>query len=331
MDRRPLARVALAACASLAFGAPLQADTLSRGHDVAAQFLRGDADAIWAAMTPDMRQAIGSPQALRAVHDDLRQAFGDEAEVLSETESAQGGFDVYTRLARWTQSAAPIGMTVSFDAQDKVAGLFVGPRAQAAPSQHLDYRTQARLRLPVDGEWFVYWGGRDVADNYHAADPGQRFALDLLVLEDGASHTGDAGVLANYHCWHRPILAPADATVVAVVKDLPDQAIGAMDPRHPAGNHVVLDFGHEEFGFLAHLRQGSATVAPGDRVTAGQELGRCGNSGNSSEPHLHFHLQNTARLGLGAGLPAQFIDYRADGKAVARGEPQRGERVEAGR
>ena len=100
-----------------------------------------------------------------------------------------------------------------------------------------------------------------------------------------------------------------------------------MDRANPVGNHVVIDHGGE-FSFLAHLRQGSVSVKAGDRVSAGQPLGRCGNSGNTTMPHLHYHLQTTAVFAQGAGLPAQFNDYRADGQRVARGEPQRGEHLE---
>ena len=62
--------------------------------------------------------------------------------------------------------------------------------------------------------------------------------------------------------------------------------------RTPAGNHVVLDLGSGEYALLAHLRRGSVRVRPGQRVRRGETLGRCGNSGNSSEPHLHFHVQD---------------------------------------
>lgn len=62
-------------------------------------------------------------------------------------------------------------------------------------------------------------------------------------------------------------------------------------------------------------------------MKAGQTLGLCGNSGNSSEPHLHYHLQNTGIFFDGDGLPAQFLNYVADGKAVERGEPRKGQQV----
>ncbi|MCE7033233.1 M23 family metallopeptidase, partial [Lysobacter sp. GX 14042] len=78
-----------------------------------------------------------------------------------------------------------------------------------------------------------------------------------------------------------------------------------------------------------HLRQDSVAVEAGQQVAAGDELGRCGNSGNTSEPHLHFHLQDSPVFGEGLGLPAFFNDYTADGEAVERGEPVQGQVVRA--
>ena len=95
----------------------------------------------------------------------------------------------------------------------------------------------------------------------------------------------------------------------------------------PCGNHVVLDLGNEEYLFIAHLQTGSVKVKPGDHVKAGDAMGLCGNSGNSSEPHLHIHLQTTPRFGDGKGLPLQFQHYEADKKPVDRGEPTRGQAI----
>jgi murein DD-endopeptidase MepM/ murein hydrolase activator NlpD len=95
----------------------------------------------------------------------------------------------------------------------------------------------------------------------------------------------------------------------------------------PLGNHVVLDLGNGEYAFFAHFKQGSVAVKPGDAVEPGATLGACGNSGHSSEPHLHFHVQDSPTPFSGDGLPAQFVDYVANGASVARGEPRRGERI----
>ena len=102
---------------------------------------------------------------------------------------------------------------------------------------------------------------------------------------------------------------------------------GVMNAEQPLGNHVILDHGNGEYSFLAHFKNGSLAVSVGDEVAAGDILGLCGNSGNSSEPHLHYHLQTTPTFGAGDGLPAQFLNYLADGKSVANGEPTRGQHI----
>jgi murein DD-endopeptidase MepM/ murein hydrolase activator NlpD len=153
--------------------------------------------------------------------------------------------------------------------------------------------------------------------------------MDMLIYRDGVTHSGEAGTLESYHCWGEPILSPGAGTVVTVTNDLPDNPIGRTDPQHPAGNHVVIDLGNSEFAFLAHMQEGSITVSEGETVETGDKLGLCGNSGNTSEPHLHMHLQTTPDLTRGEGLPAQFVDYVANGEAVARGEPQAGQFIRA--
>lgn len=305
-----------------------QADPLSAAQRMAERFLLGDVDAIWSASTPEMQEAFGTVGKLAVLHDDLMADFGAEATILSERTDEQAGYVVYTRVSRWTQAPAPMELIIALDGQERIAGFFIRPQPVAEPSQFLDYETKATLRLPIDGDWFVYWGGRDIEDNYHAVDGGQRFAIDLLIMRDGLSHSGDPSSLASYHCWGRPILAPAEGVVVQAVDGLPDQPIGASDPMNPAGNHTVIDFGNNEYGFLAHLQQGSVRVTTGDVVTAGQEIGLCGNSGNSTEPHLHFHMQTSPRLGQGEGLPAQFSNYRANGTLINRGEPRKGETIQ---
>ena len=79
-----------------------------------------------------------------------------------------------------------------------------------------------------------------------------------------------------------------------------------LGPAGLLGNHVVLDLGNGTFAALAHLKRGSITVTKGQVVRAGQQLAECGNSGNSSEPHIHFQLMDTSRTAIAAGLPFCF-------------------------
>src|SRR3546814_14405937 len=121
------------------------------------------------------------------------------------------------------------------------------------------------------------------------------------------------------------ILAPADGTVLEAVDGLPDQAIGTRNTNAAAGNHVMLDLGHGEYAMLAHLRRGSVAVEAGQQAAAGDDPVRCGNSGNTSEPHLHLHLPDAPQLGHGHGLPVFFEDYTAHGPAVTLGPPGKGQ------
>jgi murein DD-endopeptidase MepM/ murein hydrolase activator NlpD len=323
--------VVLLALAPLAIIAPARAADdalLAEGRALSEQFERGDTAPIYARMTAPMQQAVGGSAAgLAAFRDKVLREAGPETGVIREDAIAQGGFRVYRRIARRNVGGTPVLMEWTLDAQGHIAGFLVRPQAIAIPSSKLDYDTKTALWLPFDGPWYVAWGGRTLEQNQHAASRDQRFAYDFVVVRAGSTHAGTGARVEDYYCWDRTIRAPAAGAVTESVDGLPDLAPGTMDPQHPAGNHVVLDLGLGEYAVLAHLRRGSVRVQAGDAVRADAEIGRCGNSGNTTEPHLHFHLQDASRFGEGDGLPAPFVDYVADGARVARGEPLRGQMV----
>ena len=305
------------------------ANTRRLGQQCAKEFYQGALDPLWQRMTPDMQKAFGNKEGLVAFQSKVSRDFGAETEVLREHSSQSQGFQIYVRESRFATAASVFALRCVFDGNANIAGFLIQPvkPTTPAPTAYLDYQTKAVLRLPFEGDWYTFWGGRSQEQNYHVIARDQRFAYDFVVLRDGKSHHGDPAVNENYYCWNQKILAPATGTVVVAKDGLPDQKPGVMDASNAAGNHVVLDLGNQEYAVLAHLRQGSVKVKAGESVQSGQELGRCGNSGNTSEPHLHFHLQNAAVFGQGEGLPALFNNYLADGKPVARGEPLRGQIV----
>jgi hypothetical protein len=307
--------------------APAQVDPQELGRKYTAWFHAGEADKLWERFSPEMKKALGSADEVRKFHGQVEAQLGVETEVVSETVTPSPPYKVYIRTARMSKAPMPIVVQWSLDEAGVVAGFFVRPVQEPAPTKYLDYQTKTPLHLPFEGEWFVVWGGRTPEQNYHVIAPDQRFAYDILALKDGASHTGDGSSVEQYYCWGRPILAPAAGTVAEAVDGLDDNKPGVMDPAHPPGNHVILDHGNGEFSLLAHLQKGSVAVKKGGAVKVGDRLGRCGNSGNTTEPHLHYHLQNTATFGKSEGLPAQFLDYLADGKDVARGEPVKGQTI----
>jgi murein DD-endopeptidase MepM/ murein hydrolase activator NlpD len=301
---------------------------LLRGRELTSLFYEGRIDSLWQRFAPPMRELLRDPEGLRAFWEQAGAQLGREVSVISESVDLAGGDQVYARVAQFEKPADPILVQWAWDAQQRVTSFLV-TASRTAPSDYLEYRTRTELRLPFQGAWYVFWGGRELPQNRHASAKDQRFAYDFVILENGSSHSGEGTRNEDYHCFGQPILAPGPVVVRAVADGIEDNVPGVMNPREPMGNHVILDHGGGEFSFLAHFRRGSVQVRVGDRVAAGGLLGTCGNSGNSSEPHLHYHLQNTVEPFGGSGLPAQFIGYIADGLPVERGEPERGQLVRA--
>lgn len=301
-------------------------DPLREGRELTEAFYEERTGVIWERFDDNMKKAIGGEEQLAAFAGQVRAQFGGEKHVTDERVLEHQSYRVYRRTVLFEESGSlPFWVQWAFDDQGRVAGFFVRQAQQAAASEHEDYETRADLRLPFEGQWYVFWGGREIEQNYHAVSTDQRFAYDFLIQRDGSSHSGGGESNEDYHCWGEPILAPAPGTIVQAVDRWPDNRPGQMDPEHPPGNFVVIDHGQGEFSFLAHLQKDSVVVSEGEAVDAGDRVGVCGNSGNSSEPHLHYHLQDNADFGAGQGLPAQFQDYRADGEPVERGEPVQGQ------
>ena len=148
-----------------------------------------------------------------------------------------------------------------------------------------------------------------------------------MIVRNGSTHRGEGARVEDYYCYGQPIVAPAAGRVVWAEDGRPDQSPGQLDPAHPMGNAFVLDLGRGEFAVLAHLQPGSLRFVVGDSVAAGDTLGLCGNSGNTSEPHLHFHLQDGPEPFQAAGLPAALAEVMVDGKRRTNVELVRGQRV----
>jgi murein DD-endopeptidase len=138
----------------------------------------------------------------------------------------------------------------------------------------------------------------------------QRFAIDYVRVDTaGSTVSGDRARNENFYAQNADAIAVADGIVVATKDSIPENVPGINSRAVPinletvGGNHVILDVGGGRYAFYAHLRPGSLRVKAGDRVRRGQVLGLVGNSGNSTEPHLHFHLAD-ANSPLGSeGIP----------------------------
>lgn len=193
------------------------------------------------------------------------------------------------------------------------------------PSSHDNKPSQIPFRLPLDGAVTIGWGGATPANNYHVIAPDQRWAYDLVVTRDGKTHDGDGLNLSDYYIYGMPVLAAADGTILRVVNDQPESSIGMTGKvKNAGGNQVVIEVGEKEFLFICHLQPGSINCNPGDKIVAGAEVGRVGNSGNSSEPHIHIHLQDSPKDGSGEGIPMYFHNYRMGDRVIEKGIPTGG-------
>jgi murein DD-endopeptidase MepM/ murein hydrolase activator NlpD len=149
----------------------------------------------------------------------------------------------------------------------------------------------------------------------------QRFAIDYMRLDDhGRLVHGDEADVHNYADYGSEVVSVVDATVVATLDQLDDQVPGQLpDPstitvENVDGNHVVTTLGGGRYAFYAHLQKGSVMVKPGDKVKRGQVIGKLGNTGNTSAPHLHFHVMDSASVLGSDGLPYVIDQFDTDGQ-----------------
>lgn len=160
------------------------------------------------------------------------------------------------------------------------------------------------FRLPFRGEWFV-------SQSFDGALTHKglwRHGLDFEGrTSDGKAHRGEGLTLRDYVCYGLPVLAAGAGTVTRVADGVEDNRPGEMNTRENWGNAVVVAHGPGLHSVYAHLQPKSIRVKVGDVVTPGMELGRCGNSGRSTVPHLHFQVQRGSALGS-ATIPYEFGD-----------------------
>ncbi|WP_238651896.1 M23 family metallopeptidase [Paenibacillus piscarius] len=206
----------------------------------------------------------------------------------------------------WKDQTGTKGIQASFTEDHQIAGLLIQPlERHDATDKAL---TKTTFQFPLKGEWFVFWGGNDVLSNYHYAHETQRYALDIIRTQDASSYQGDGKDNEDYYAFGEPLYAAADGKVVEVKNDIPDNTPGVMNAEAPEGNVVVIDHGNGEHSITAHIKQGSVAVKKGEHVKQGELIGHLGNSGNSSEAHLHFQVSDGPDIFTSRSLPIRWAD-----------------------
>ena len=186
------------------------------------------------------------------------------------------------------------------------------------------------MRLPFCGMWQVSQGPHGSLT--HQGEGAH--AWDFVVIDERGSTHADLGLYTtDYHAFGKPVLAPADGVVAVVVDGIDDNEPLEENRLENWGNHVVIDHGHDVYSELSHFQKHSICVAVGNPVRAGDVLGRCGSSGRSCEPHIHFQVQVAPYAGA-PSVPARFAPFVVDGQGrgvpprlAADGAPREGEVV----
>lgn len=201
------------------------------------------------------------------------------------------------------------------------ADTLIGDEGKYDEDLYLNYKTKTVLELPFEDEWYVVAGGKSLEQNHHfAPNRHQRYAMDIVQIINKWGNSGNGTKNEDYYCFGKRLNAPGDGKIVAVENAIEDNVPGILNTKQALGNYIIIDHLNGEFSFMIHLKKNSIIVALGDTVTRGQKVGLAGNSGYSTGPHLHYHLQTTSSLTTGVGLPVQFLNYYSDNEFKERGE-----------
>lgn len=188
----------------------------------------------------------------------------------------------------------------------------------AYPAKLHRVKPAIEVGLPIKQTLLVGWGGDDIDKNYHVVVPMERWAYDFLILPAATKSKR----LEDYGVYGAEVVAPASGTIVGAFDEEEDIEPGSEDYKSQLGNHIFLKLDETEtFIVMAHLKKSSLMVAVGQHVKEGTPLAQVGNSGATSEPHLHIHHQrqdpSKTSMFFTEGLPLYFRDI--DGSSMPEG------------
>ncbi len=307
-------RRAAPAAAGVAGRAPEKGAETRDADVVAAELLESinaqDGARIFNTFSKPMREAVplAKVQALIRSFVEAKGKLLSSTRLPGEKDARQGRYRFEAERGAWLVS-------LQVEARGEVLGLRFTEPPPPAPEVA---KSDLVLQLPFRGYWLAVWGGDTVAVNQHADQESQRRAADLVMQgSDGRSHRGEGKRNEDYLAYGQEILAVAGGEVVTVIDGVPENSPGSMNPFFALGNAVIVRHADDLYSVYAHLQPGKLRVKAGAKLKPGAVLGLCGNSGNSSEPHLHFQLQDGPRFEASWGVEAVF-----HGVAVVRaGQP----------
>ncbi|MFJ7841897.1 M23 family metallopeptidase [Lysinibacillus sphaericus] len=206
----------------------------------------------------------------------------------------------------WLDDRQEKAIQVTMDSSNIIHSLLIKPYV-VFPESDKKY-SQNTYIMPIKEEWFVFWGGVNEFVNYHYAYEAQRYAYDLVIMKNDSTFKDSPNVNENYYAFNKEVTAPADGKVIKVVNHLEDNIPGEMYEMEPAGNVIIIEHTNHEYSMVAHLKKNSCLVQQGDTVKQGDVIALCGNSGNSSEAHIHFQVMDAPDLLNCQSLRIRFAD-----------------------
>lgn len=276
-------------------------------------------DAIYLSFSPEMQNALPIDKT-KEFFAGLKQQVGK----ITKREFVQ--YEQTYASYKTNFERALFAVNISIDDHSKINGLFVKPFKESDLPK-LD-RNKTKLLLPFKDEWTVIWGGDTKELNYHVESEAQKNAFDLVITNDnGNSFKTDGKTNDDYFAFGKELIAPCDGEVVLVVDGVKDNAPGTLNPVYVPGNTVIIKTANNEYLFFAHFKQHSIVVKEGQKIKQGHLLGLCGNSGNSSEPHLHFHIQNIEDMNSATGAKCYFDKIIVNGRTRTDYSPIKKEKI----
>lgn len=276
-------------------------------------------DSIFNMFSPETQKALPLERT-RGFLNNLQQSYGP----IRKTSFAgfEQGFNGYkTEMERGT-----IQLSIAVNETGAITGLYAKPWQEDTTT--VPARNITAMRLPFTGEWTVFWGGDTKEQNYHVAVKMQKNAFDIIITDSSQkSYRTDGSKNEDYYAFGQNITAPCDAEVIYAVDGVKDNLPGTMNAMYVPGNSVLLKTAHNEYILMAHFKQGTVKVKQGEKVKTGQQIAQCGNSGNSSEPHLHFHIQHKEDFNQAVGIKCFFEKLTVNGVTKTNYSPVKGDRV----
>jgi urea transporter len=152
--------------------------------------------------------------------------------------------------------------------------------------------------IPVSLPFFGIWNVSQDYDGEHTHKGAWKHALDFIITDhSGKQFTGKGDLPEDYFCYNKPVLASSDGYVESVTDNIEDNIIGKVNIKENWGNTVIIRHNNNLFSSMSHLKENSVKVKSGDKVKQGDIIGKCGNSGRSPYPHLHFQMQASQYIG----------------------------------